>query len=192
MSTSVEISLEVKHLIKSAASRLKGVQKRMFMAEVSKAICFNNCRQTETEFGWNRKTVEQGIHELRTGLECYGHYEVCGKRRFEDDNPQLEKDIRSLVEPESQADPKLKNTFAYTRITAHAVRQKLMDEKGWQEDQLPKDRTMNDILNRLGYKLHRVQKTKPQKKSRKPMPSSTMCDKSMKQPAQTIERYESA
>ena len=81
-------------------------------------------------------------------------------------------DIRALVEPESQADPQLKNTFAYTRITAKAVRQKLIEEKGWSEDQAPKERTINDILNRLGYKLHRVQKTKPQKKSRKPMPFS--------------------
>lgn len=165
MSISVEIPLEVKHLIKSAAHRLKGVQKRIFMAEVSKTLCFGSSRLSETEFGWNRKTIEQGLHELRTGLECYGHYDVCGKRRAEDNNPQLEKDIRSLVEPESQADPQLKNTFAYTRITAHAVRQKLIDEKGWQEEQVPKDRTMNDILNRLGYKLHRVQKTKPKKNS---------------------------
>ena len=188
MSTSIEIPFEIKHLIKSAADRLKGVQKRMFMAEVSKAICFASCRLTETEFGWNRKTIEQGCHELRTGLECYGHYEVCGKRRFEDDNPQLEKDIRSLADPESQADPQLKNTFAYTRITAHSVRQKLIDEKGWREEQLPKDRTMNDILNRLGYKLQRVQKTKPKKKSQKRTLSSATCSKSIQRAAKTVKR----
>ena len=129
MPTSIEIPLESKHLIQLAVNRLKGVQKRMFMAEVAKILCFGKPRISETEFGWNRKTVEQGCHELRTGIECYGHYEVCGKRRAEDNNPKLEKDIRDLVEPESQADPKLKNTFAYTRITAHAVRQKLIDEK---------------------------------------------------------------
>ena len=134
------------------------------MAEVSKTLCYESPRLTETEFGWSRDAVKLGLNELRTGLECFGHYEVCGKRRSEVDQPQLEKDIRCLVEPESQADPQMKSTFAYTRITAKAVRQKLIEEKGWADDQVPKERTINDILNRLGYKLHRVQKTKPQKK----------------------------
>ena len=74
-------------------------------------------------------------------------------------------DIRALVDPESQADPKFKNSFAYTRITAKGVRKKLIEEKGWDSEELPKERTINDILNRLGYKLKRVQKTRPQKNS---------------------------
>ena len=170
MSTSIAIPQEVKDIIKLAAKQLNGMKKRVFMAEVSKMLCYESPRLTETEFGWSREAVKLGLNEQRTGLECFGHYEVCGKRRSEVDQPQLEKDIRTLVEPESQADPQMKNTFAYTRITAKAVRQKLIEEKGWPEDQVPKERTINDILNRLGYKLHRVQKTKPQKKSRKPMP----------------------
>ena len=147
---------------------------------------------TETEFGWSREAVKLGLNEQRTGLECFGHYEVCGKRQSEVDQPQLEKDIRTLVEPESQADPQLKNTFAYTRITAKAVRQKLIEEKGWPEDRVPKERTINDILNRLGYKLHRVQKTKPQKKSRKPMPFLKTSAELMKTQKTTKKCYESA
>lgn len=165
MSTSVTIPQEAKHVIKFAVKQLNGMKKRVFMAEVSKTLCYGSPRLTETEFGWSRDAVKLGLNEQRTGLECFGHYEVCGKRRSEVDQPQLEKDIRSLVEPESQADPQMKNTFAYTRITAKAVRQKLIEEKGWSYDQVPKERTINDILNRLGYKLYRVQKTKPQKKN---------------------------
>ena len=153
---------------------------RLFMAEVANTLCYGNPRLTESEFGWNRKSVQLGLHEQRTGLECFGHYEVCGKRRSEVDNPQLEQDIRSLVEPESQADPQFKHTFAYTRITAKTVRQKLIDEKGWADQEVPKERTISDILNRLGYKLHRVQKTKPQKKFHKLMPSSPMSIESTK------------
>lgn len=169
MSTSVAIPEEAKDVIKFAAKQLTGMKKRVFMAEVSKKLCYGSPRLTETEFGWSRKAVEVGLNEQRTGLECFGHYEVCGKRRLEVEHPQLEQDIRSLVEPESQADPQMKNTLAYTRITAKAVHRKLIEEKGWTEDRVPKERTINDILNRLGYKLRRVQKTKPQKKSRKLM-----------------------
>ena len=57
----------------------------------------------------------------------------------------------------------LRNTFAYTRVTAKAVRQKLIDEKGWDEDSLPHIRTFNNILNRQGYKLRKVEKTKLEK-----------------------------
>ena len=148
------------------------MEKRVFMAEVSKTFCCGSPRLTETEFGWGRKAVELGLHELETGFECFGHYE--GKHRSEDNNPQLEVDIRALVDPESQADPKFKNSFAYTRITAKGVRKKLIEEKGWDSEELPKERTINDILNRLGYKLKRVQKTRPQKKFLKQMPSLKM------------------
>ncbi|MCL1080371.1 hypothetical protein L2734_19930 [Parashewanella spongiae] len=55
--------------------------------------------------------------------------------------PQLEIDIRALVDPESQADPNFKNTFVYTRITAKGVRKKLIEEKGWLPEELPKERT---------------------------------------------------
>ena len=54
--------------------------------------------------------------------------------------------------------------FLYTRITAKATRQALIDQKGWTDEELPHVNTIGVILNRLGYKLRRVQKTKPLKK----------------------------
>ncbi|WP_133309662.1 hypothetical protein [Parashewanella spongiae] len=79
------------------------------MAEVPKTFCCGSPRLTETEFGWCRKAVALGLHEQETGFECFGHYD--GKPRSEVSQPQLEIDIRALVDPESQADPKFKNTF---------------------------------------------------------------------------------
>ena len=168
MSTSIYLSNEAKRIIKLASSKLHGMEKRLFMAEVSQTFCNAKPRLTETEFGFCRNTVELGLHEKGTGFECVGHHE--GKPRSEVCNPQLAIDIRALVDPEAQADPKLKNTFAYTRITAKAVRKKLIAEKGWSSEDLPQERAFNDILNRLGYKLRRVQKTKPQKKFLKQAP----------------------
>ena len=151
------------------------IQLKTALAEVAEQLCFGSPRLTETEFNFGRHTIELGMHEKRTGLVCYGNYASQGKPKAEVANPQLEQDIRSLVDPESQADPQLRNTFSYARITASAVREKLIDEKGWQEEQLPKERTFCNMLNRMGYKLHKVQKTTPEKnpgkKSRKPMPS---------------------
>jgi len=51
--------------------------------------------------------------------------------------PNLEADIRSLVDPESQADPKFQSTFLYARITAIAVRAALVSQKNYDSEQLP-------------------------------------------------------
>jgi hypothetical protein len=54
--------------------------------------------------------------------------------------------------------------FKYTRIKAKAMRLALMTEKGWLDNDLPCEKTIGDILNRLDYRLRRVQKAKPLKK----------------------------
>ena len=53
---------------------------------------------------------------------------------------------------------------------------------------VPSERTVHDILNRLGYRLRPVRKTKPQKKFPKPMPSSTICDMSTPELLGTLKR----
>jgi len=58
-------------------------------------------------------------------------------RKTEEKLPQLEQDIRSLAEPESQQDPKFQSPFKYSRITAKAMRQALIDKKKWKDEDLP-------------------------------------------------------
>ena len=43
-------------------------------------------------------------------------------------------------------------------MTAKAVRQALIEEKGWTDEQLPHANTIGVILNRHGYRSRRVQK----------------------------------
>jgi len=40
----------------------------------------------------------------------------------------------------------------------------LIADKGWKDEELPCGKTFRNILNRLGYRLRRVQKAKLQKK----------------------------
>ncbi len=46
------------------------------------------------------------------------------------------------------------------------MRQALIDEKGWKDEELPCEKTIGNILNRLGYRLRRVEKARPVKKVR--------------------------
>lgn len=82
----------------------------------------------------------------------------------EERNLLLEANICHLAEPKSQTDPKFQTLFKYTRITAKAMREALITEKSWKDENLPCEKTIGNMLNRLGYRLRRVQKSKPIKK----------------------------
>ena len=150
--------------IKNAAKKLTGANRREFQAQVTLDHLDGNTRNAERQLGWGRETVAKGINELKSGVKCLENFKFRGNKKTEEKLSSLEDDIRSLVDPKSQADPKFQSPFAYTRITAKAVRSALIEQKGYQEEQLPSERTINTILNRLGYCLRRVQKTKPVKK----------------------------
>ena len=150
--------------IKGAAKKLTGSKRRAFQAEVALDYLAGSARKAEKVFGWDRKTVQLGLHELRTGIVCVDNFKSRGNKKSEDKDEQLKADICSLAEPESQTDPKFQTTFKYTRLTAKAMRTALITEKGWKDQDLPCEKTIGNILNRLGYRLRRVQKSKPIKK----------------------------
>ena len=146
--------------IKDAAGKLTGAKRRAFQAQVTLDYLDGSARRAERLFGWYHKTVELGLHELRTGITCLDNFSARGNRKTEEKLPQLEHDIRSLAEPESQQDPKFQSPFQYTRMTAKGMRQSLIEKKGWNDEDLPCENTIGNILGRLGYRLRRVQKVK--------------------------------
>ena len=151
-------------LICSGARRLTGYQRRMFVAEVATELCGGSARQTERRFGWGRATVAKGLHESCSGVRCLENFGARGRPRSEEKNPQLAEDIRAIVEPHTQADPELKSSRRYTNLSAAEVREALL-AKGYSQEELPSERTMRDILNRMNYRLKRIQKGKPLKKT---------------------------
>jgi len=153
-------------LLRAAAQRLRGHQRRLFLAEVTLQLCAGNARLAERRFGWGRDTITKGLHELRQGVRCLENFAARARPRWEEKNPQLAADIRSLVEPHTQADPELKSERRYTNLSAAEVLQALKAQKGYADKDLPKERTMRDILNRMGYRLQRVQKGKPLQKTK--------------------------
>ncbi len=150
-------------LIRSAARRLTGFQRRAFQAEVAVALCDGNARLAERRFGWGRETVQKGLHERHTGLRCLEDFVARGERRVEDKDPRLAADIRAICEPHSYADPSLKSSRRYTNLSAAEVRTALI-AKGHAEADLPAERTMRAILNRMNFRLKRIRKGKPLKK----------------------------
>jgi hypothetical protein len=104
------------------------------------------------------------LHERHHGVRCLEHFAARGKQRSEDKNPQLAADIRAIVDPHTHADPELKSSRRYTNLSAAEVRAALI-ARGYPQPELPSERTMRDILNRMNYRLKRLQKGKPLKKT---------------------------
>lgn len=152
-------------LLCTAASRLTGFQRRLFLAQVTTELCAGSARKAERRFGWGRETVEKGLRESRLGVRSLDGVSTRGRRRSEEQNPQLALDIRTIVEPHTQADPELKSARRYMNLSAAEVRDALKKEKGYRDKDLPGVRTMRDILNRMNYRLKRIQKGKPLKKT---------------------------
>lgn len=153
-------------LIRSAARRLKGHERRLFQAEVAAALCGGSPRAAEARFGWGRDSVATGQNEARTGLRCAEDFPAKGALPREEKEPQLAADVRAIVEPATQADPELSSPRRYTNLSAREVLEALRDQKGYAPDRLPSERSMRDILNRLGYRIKRIQKARPLKKTK--------------------------
>jgi hypothetical protein len=152
-------------LLRVGAYRLTGHQRRLFQAEVSLKLFAGNTRQTERILGWGRENVAKGIHEFQTGIRCLEIRRSRNHLRAEERNPRLAADIRDIVGPQSYTDPELKSTRRYTNLSAREVRETLL-ERGYRDADLPSERSMRDVLNRMNFRLKRIKKGKPLKKTK--------------------------
>lgn len=152
----------LKALLKDTATRLKGTERRQFMAQVVESLGRGGAVQAERELGWNRGTVRKGLYELEHG-PIHDAFEQRGRKPAEAKLPQLLSDIQAIVEPQTQADPTLTSQRLYTRLSAPEVRRQLIAQKGYSDTDLPSNEVIRQRLNQLGYRLKRVAKTKPQK-----------------------------
>jgi hypothetical protein len=150
--------------LRLAASTLTGWKRRAFEAEMALKYCEGTPLQAETLFGWSRRTVALGLAERRTGIRCLGAQAAgSGRKRWEDTQPEAADALRRLADAHAQQDPTFRTSLAYTRLTAKAALEALRTQ-GYGEVQLPAPSTMAEVLNRLGFRLRKVVKAKPQKK----------------------------
>jgi hypothetical protein len=131
--------------LRLAASQMTGATRRSFQAEMALKYCDGNARRAETVFGWGRHTIEVGLAEKRTGIACLSLHAAfsgrpCGEERY----PEAAQALIDLASTHSQQDPTFRTIVSYTR--------------------LPAPSTMAVILNRLGFRLRNVVKSKPLKK----------------------------
>jgi hypothetical protein len=168
-----DVSKETVELVSRLVELIRWPSSRQAMGDITLSLLDGKARVAEEVFGWSRTTVELGINELRTGIRCVNDVSNRRRRKAEEREPKILAAIQRIIDPQSQADPQLRTSLAYTNLTAKAVHDALQKE-GWQREDLPTVRTISNILNRHGYRLQSVAKIKVQKKRRKPTASSKM------------------
>jgi len=166
----MDLSDSLKSLFIETAQTLKGHARRRFMAQIVNQLGPGGQRRAERDLGWNRETIRKGSHELASGRICLDNFAARGRKRAEEHLPNLLTDIAAIVDSQSQADPQFRTTRLYTRLDAAEVRQQLISQKGYTDDELPTVATITTKLNALGYYPQKVAKSEPKKRSPKPTP----------------------
>ena len=159
-----KITPELKVALNEAKNKLRASDRRQFMAQIVKSLGPGAQRRAQRELGWNRNTIIKGLKELNSGIDCYDNFSGRGRKRSEEHLPHLLDDIKAIVEPVSQVDPTFRTDQTYCPLTAGEVRRRLIEEKNYSDQQLPKERTIRTKLNQLGFKPQKVAKSKPKKK----------------------------
>ena len=181
---------KVVQTIKNAVKTMKRVERRRFQAQVVLDHCDGNTSLAKTVFGWDQETTRKALHEMETGKIIPDKHRKS-RPTFSEKLPNLQDDIRSLVDPNTCTHPTFENTFRYTRMTGKAVLEALVKEKGYKKKELPAQSTMRELLNKMGYRLRRVQKTKPKKKFPKRTRSLQTSQPHMRKATMTIKHCES-
>jgi Rhodopirellula transposase DDE domain len=160
----LELTDSLKGLLQETAERLKGHERRRFMAQTVAELGVGGQRLAARELGWHRDLIRKGQREVKSGMICVDAFELRGRRTTESRLPNLLADIRSIVDSQSQTDPKFITNRLYSRLSAAEVRRQLIAQKGYSSEALPSGETIRLRLNQLGYYPSKVGKTKPQKK----------------------------
>ena len=128
--------------------------------------CGGNALMAAAVFGWGRQTVARGLGERRPGSMCLGaHAAFSGRKRWEEQHPQVAQALRQLAEAQAQQAPTFRPCLTSSRLTAPAALEALR-EQGYEAEQLPAPRPMAAVLNRRGFRRRKVVKAKPPKKLR--------------------------
>ena len=160
----MELTEELKLVFIETAKVVKGAARRLFQARIVKLLGAGGKQCAEVELGWNRGTIRKGLHELESGLTCLDAVSARGRKRAEERLSNLEQDVHAILKSQSQIDPSFKTQRLYIRLSAAAVREQLIIQKGYTDAELPSVRTLSTKLNAWGYPLRKVAKSKPQKK----------------------------
>ncbi|WP_300460352.1 hypothetical protein [Desulfobacula sp.] len=75
---------EIKSFLNETRNKLKGHERRQFMARVVSILGYGGQIKAERELGWDRKTIIKGTKELKSDIICFDNFSDhrFSKKRF--------------------------------------------------------------------------------------------------------------
>ena len=74
LSAGDELNSETKAFLNETRAKLKGYQRRQFMARAVSLLGRGGQLRAEKELGWDRKTIIKGTKEINSGITCIDNY----------------------------------------------------------------------------------------------------------------------
>ncbi len=143
----MEWTESLKKVLQETAKTLKGASRRRFMGQIVLELGHGGQSKAERELGWNRGTIRKGIYEITSGITQRDNFCARGRKRAEWHLPNLLQDIRAIVDCNSQTDPSFKSKRLYTRLSARQVREQLICQYDYSEEELATAETIRQKLN---------------------------------------------
>ena len=151
----MELDDKLKAELIATARSLKGSERRIFMARTVKMLGPGGQRLAERELGWNRATIRKGMRELEHGVTCLDGTRLRGRKPIEARLPNLLHDLRDLVEAWRRDYAECRNDARAPCMSLEEVRRALIQQKGYDPDDLPSIQTIAARLRALGYRPRR-------------------------------------
>ena len=104
---------EIKTFFNETRNKLKGHERRQFMARVVSLLGYGGQLKAEKELGWDRKTIIKGMKEVKSGITCIDNFSGRGCKPCEEHLSSLLDDIKKIAEPITQTDPTFRTTNLY-------------------------------------------------------------------------------
>lgn len=142
LSSVLELTGNVKTFLNNTRDRLKGANRRQFMAQFVQLLGRGGQLRAEHELGWDRKTIAKGMKEIASGITCVDDFSSRGKKPTEVHLPNLLTDIESIIAPICQTDPTFRTSDLYSPITPKEVCRRLIEDMGYCPDSLSTERTI--------------------------------------------------
>ena len=146
-------------------NKFRGRDKRIFAAKLALAMGRGGQVFISEHLVISRVTLRKAIREITTNIPIEDKFYLRRRKRVEEHLPNLLADIKAVVDSQSQTDPNFHSTRLFTRLTVAEIRRQLIAKKGYTDEELPSNQTLNTKVNQMGYGLKKVQKTKPLKKN---------------------------
>jgi Rhodopirellula transposase DDE domain len=161
----MSVLTNLKDAVCFAVDQLSGSARRLFLGKTLEGLPDVSQREFARVIGCDRETLRKAVAEIHSERPGVDQRQSNGRKpsvilRF----PLLMTDLREIIEPHIQTDPKFTSTRLYCRLSVRQIVKALVDTRQYKAEELPSDEFFRRLINDMGYGLKKVRKCKPAKK----------------------------